>query len=217
MKSFFALVASFWIVLTFNSCTTGVEKSPEPGILRVTLKSNDADSILIILGDTIRTSRVDKYDVIVSKGRLYRGNNYVELFAAPTIERITADTVNILQRQWFNGRWVDDTDPFEIPNGQTKHVRYTVLEWHTPPGDYDKLEFGLTGIEVFVAIPRQFRNPLQLSDGVSPIMGFPKKISVNEGRVTQIDFEIDPFRSIKRNKDLYLFDRKIQIVGVQNF
>lgn len=215
MKNFIEL---FFVVLglLFFSCTTGVEKSPEPGILRVTLKANEADSILVILGDTARCSRVDRYNVIVSRGRIYRGENYADLYLTPSIDRIAADTVNLIQRQWLDGRLVNSTtDPFEIPRWQTRYVGYTVFEWYTPPGTYDKLQFALTGIEVFVAIPRQFNNPLQLPEGVSSVMDFPASITVEEGKVTEVQMEIDPFKSIRRYRDSYIFDRVLRIKKIE--
>jgi hypothetical protein len=217
MKTFLSVCFLIMPLVFCNSCTTGVDASPEPGVFRVTIVSNDADSILVILGDTARCSRVDRYTVTTSKGRLYQGSFYVDLYAEPTIDRIPSTTINLLQRQWPDGRLVDGTDPFEIPRWKTSPVRYTVFEWYTPPGTYDKFEFGLSGSEVFVAIPRQFDNPLQLPDGVSSIMDFPRSITVNAGKVTQVDIAIDPYKSIQRYRDTYLFDRKVSIVQVQNF
>lgn len=214
MKKIFALLA-IALGLSNFSCTTGVEESPTPGILRVKLQSNEADSILVILGDTARCSRVDRYNVIVSRGRLYRGKNYVDLYRTPSIDRITADTINLIQRQWFDGRLVNDTDSFEIPRSQTRYIGYTVFEWYTPPGAYDKLQFALTGIEVFVAIPRQFNNPLQLPEGTSSVMDFPASITVEEGKVTDVELEIDPFKSIRRFKDSYIFDRIVRIKKIE--
>lgn len=215
-NSFFVFIVTC-LSLLLNSCTTGVEESPEPGIFRVTIVSNEADSILVILGDTARCSRIDRYNIIVSKGRLYRGENYVDLYAEPTIERITSVTVNILQREWLNGALVGANDPYEIPRYLTRPVSYTVFEWHTPPGTYDKIQFGLSGIEVFVAIPRQFNNPLQLPEGVSSIMELQHSVTVKSGQVTQMDLVIDPYKSIRRYRDAYIFDRKVSVAQVKNF
>ncbi|MGE5313074.1 MAG: hypothetical protein ACM3Q4_00105 [Acidobacteriota bacterium] len=195
-------------------CTTGVQESPDPGIFRVTLTVNDADSTLVILGDTARSSRIDRYTVTAAGGRLYRGDNYVDLFLTPTIDRITGSTINLLQRQWPDGRLVGANDPFEIQRSQTKPVTYTIFEWHTPPGTFDNFQFSLIGIEVFVAIPRQFNNPLQLPDSTSAVMNFPETITINEGQVTQLDLVIDPYKSIRRFRDTYIFERKISVARI---
>ncbi len=203
--------------LLCHGCSTGVEESPQPGIFRVTLVANEADSILVILGDTARCSRIDRYNVVSSKGRLYNGENYVDLYVAPTIDRDPSLSFNLLQRQWPDGKLIGATDPFEIPRYKTLPVTYTIFEWHTPPGTYDKFEFGLTGIEVFVAIPRQFNNPLQFPPGVTSVMDFPREITINAGRVTQFDLVIDPYKSIRRFQDSYIFDRKISVSQVKNY
>jgi hypothetical protein len=217
MKTLLSACLLITTLLLLHGCTTGVEESPEPGIFRVTLLSNEADSILVILGDTARCSRIDRYNIITSKGRLYNGENYVDLYVFPTIDREPSLSFNLLQRQWPDGRLVGGTDPFEIQRSKTMPTRYTIFEWYTPPGTYDKFQFGLIGVEVFVAIPRQFNNPLQLPEGVSSVMDFTQPITVNAGRVTQLDLVIDPYKSIRRFKDSYIFDRKVSVSQVHNY
>ncbi len=203
-------------VLFCSGCSTGVESSPNPGIVRVTLKSNEQDTLLIILGDTIRFSRVDHYDVTVGQGWLYRGDKYVVLYANTSIDRIGETYVNLIQRQWLDGRLILPSDSvFDVDAYKSRYVGETVFEWYVSPGTYDKLQFNLKGFEVFVARPRQFRNPLQLPDGTTAIMNFQQSIQVDAGRVTQIDLEVYPFQSIRRYKDSYLFDRKVKITRVQ--
>ncbi len=213
------MVITVLVVVCFlHGCTTGVEPSPEAGIIRVTLKSDDADTVLVILGDSTRFSRVDWFYVVVSEGRLFKGANYADLYRTPSLERISSDTVNLLQRQWLDGRLVTPSDPlFEIPAYQTRYAKKTIFEWYVPPGSYDRLQFGLTGIEVFVAIPRRFRNPLERPKGVSRILNFPSPITIESGKTTQIDMEIYPFRSIRRFRDSYLFDPQINIERVKIF
>lgn len=203
-------------VFLLNGCTTGVESSPSPGIIRVTLKSNDLDTLLVILGDTIRFSRVDHYDVTVGQGWLYRGVNYAILHTNTSIDRIDESYVNLIQRAWLDGRLIFPWDSvFDVDAFKSRYVGATVFEWYVPPGTYDKLQFNLRGIEVFVARPRQFRNPLLLPEGTTPIMNFQQTIEIAEGRVTQVDLEINPFESIRRYKDAYIFDRKVKIVRIQ--
>jgi hypothetical protein len=204
------------LIISMYGCSTGVESSPEPGIIRVTLKSNEADTLLIILADTIQFSRVDHFDVLVGRGRLYRGENYADLYVAPNMERISASIVNILQRAWLDGRWILPTDTmFNVDAWKSRYVSQTIFEWYVPPGKYDNLQFSITGIEVRVVRPREYKNPMELEAGVSPVMNFPYPIEIKEGQTTEINMEILPFQSIRRYKDSYIFDRKISIVSVQ--
>ncbi len=208
----------FLCVYLISGCRTGVEPSPDPGIIRVTMKSAENDTLLIILGDTVKFSRVDHFDVIFSQGRLYQKNKYADLFTDLSIDRNNSDTINILQRAWLDGRLITPTDPvFDVEAYKSKYVGSKVLEWYVPPGTYDKLQFNFKGIEIFVARPRQFRTPLQLAEGVTSVMNFNHTITVSAGRVTEVNLEILPFQSIRRYKDSYLFDRKVSVAGVQNY
>lgn len=214
----FRLRLFFLCVCLISGCRTGVEPSPAPGIIRVTIKSAEKDTLLIILGDTIKFSRVDHFDIIISQGRLYQDNKYADLFTDLSIDRNNSDTVNILQRAWLDGRIITPTDPvFDVEANKSKYVGSKVIEWYVPPGTYDKLQINFKGIEIFVARPRQFRTPLQLAEGVSPVMNFDHTITVNAGRVTEMNLEILPFQSIRRYKDSYLFDRKVSVASVQNY
>lgn len=214
----FHLKLFFLCACLVSGCRTGVEPSPDPGIIRVTLKSAENDTLLIILGDTVKFSRIDYYNVVVSQSRLYKGNNYADLYTGLSIDRINSDTVNILQRAWLDGRLITPTDPvFDVAASKSKYVGSKVIEWYVPPGTYDRLQISLRGIEVFVARPRQFRTPLRLGEGVTPIMNFNQTVTVDAGRVTEMNLEILPFKSIRRYQDSYLFDRKVSIASIKNY
>lgn len=208
----------FLCVYILSGCKTGVEPSPDPGIIRVTMKSSEVDTMLIILGDTVKFSRIDYFDVIFSQGRLYKGDNYADLYTDLSINRKNLDTINLLQRAWLDGRLITATDPvFDVDASKSKYVSSKVVEWYVPPGTYDRLQFNFKGIEIFVARPRQFRTPLQLAEGVTSIMNFNYTITINSGRVTEVNLEVLPFQSIRRYRDSYIFDRKVSIASVQNY
>jgi hypothetical protein len=204
------------IAIVLNGCQTGVEPSPDPGILRVTLKANEADTTIIIQSDTSRLSRWDEFNLAVSQGRLYRGSNYALLYVNRSIDRIAGSTVNILHREWLNGVPTKHTDVMEINTKNSRYMTYVVFESFVPPGTYDSLTFTLMASEILIFIPKVYQNPVQLPPGTRPPMQFTTSIKVNEGRVTQVNLEILPFRSLTRYRDSYLFDRKVNVVGVDN-
>ncbi len=215
IKRLTCIVATcFAIVVMLNSCQTGVEPSPDPGILRVTLKANEADTTIIIQSDTSRLSRWDEFNLTVSQGRLYRGSNYALLYANPTIDRIPGSTVNILHREWLNGVPVKQTDITEINTKNSRYMTYIVFECLVPPGTYDSLTFTLTAAEILTFIPKVYQNPVQLPLGTRPPMQFTTTIRINEGHVTQVNLEILPFGSLTRYRDSYLFNRKVKVVSV---
>ena len=94
-----AIVAG--LALVVSSCTTGVEPSPAPGILRVTIQSDENDSSIVILSDTTRYSRYDQFQARVYEARLYRGGNYSQLYVTTSPQRIQSETVNLLGREWL--------------------------------------------------------------------------------------------------------------------
>lgn len=204
------------VMLATQGCTTGVEPSPRPGIIRVTLKSSDSDVSLVILSDTTRFSRYDQFDARVYGGRVLRGDNYAPIYATTSIERIESDTVNLLAREWLNGTPINIRDSVTITPQNSRYRKFTVFEWFLSPGTYDQLEFTLMADEVVTYIPKLYVNPIQLPPGSPPQLFFVTPFSIQEDRVTQIDVEILPFQSLHRYQDSFLFDRKMQVVRVQN-
>ncbi len=206
----------FGLFVFLIGCQTGVEPSPTPGILRVTLKSNELDTAIIIQNDTSRFSRWDKFDLFVYGGKIYRGTNYSYLYRDRGIDRISADTVNILKREWLNGNPIKSTDYDEINTKNSRYVKYVIFESYVPPGDYDSLSFVLTANQILIFFPKVYTNPVQLPPGTTPQMQIPVHITVSEGRVTEVNMEILPFSSLYRYRDSYFFGRRISIVSISN-
>ncbi len=212
--------SAFLVVLSLalaalSGCTTSVDPSPHAGIVRVTLKSDDTDNYLVILSDTTRFSRYDSFVAATLNGRVYRGSNYAPIYRTPGIERIDADTVNLLAREWLNGTPINIRDSVDITPANSRYQRYVIFESYVPPGSYDSLAFTLVAGEVATYIPKYYVNPVQLPPGTLPQMSFPLSFTVQEDKVTQIDVEISPFKSLKRYQDLFLFNRIMRVAGVQ--
>jgi hypothetical protein len=202
-------------ILVMQGCTTGVDPSPHPGILRVTLKSNESDTSLVILGDTTHFSRYDQFYAWVYGGRAIRGANYVPIYVNTSINRIESDTANLLAREWLDGTPITIHDTVTITPQNSRYRKFTLFEWYLPPGSYDQLEFTLMADEVITFIPKVYVNPIQLPPGTPPQLFFNTPFSIQEDRVTEISIEILPFQSLSRYQDTYLFDRKMQVVAIQ--
>jgi len=213
------LYVAVWVLVLhvgFEGCSTGVEPSPGPGILRVTLQASADDTTIIIRSDTSRFSRWDEFNLTVSQGKVYRGANYALLYADPTTARITGVNVNIIKREWLSGAPILPTDFTEINTKNSRYVKYIVFESYVPPGKYDSLSFSLTASEILIFIPTVYTNPVQLPAGTTPQMQIPVNIEVAAGRTTQVNLEIYPFSSLYRFRDSYLFSRKMKVVSVDN-
>ena len=210
------LVMAILIVAFLISCTTGVEPSPASGVVRVTLKANDLDTAIIILGDTSRFSRWDAFNLFISQGRVYRGDNYSPLYVNTSLDRISSDTVNVIAREWLDGTPITSIDTALITPRNSRYRKYVLFEWVVPPGSYDKLQFALMANEMSTFIPKIYQNPVFLPPDTSPVLDFPISFTVNENGITQIDVEISPFKSVHRYRDSYVFDRKVEVVGIKN-
>ncbi len=204
-------------IVAMYGCTTGVEPSPHPGIIRVTLKSSESDTSLIILADTTRFSRYDQFYATLYGGRVIRGDNYAPIYATTSINRVQSDTVNLLAREWLDGTPINIRDSVVITPQNSRYRKFTIFEWYLSPGNYDQLEFTLTADEVLTYLPKLYVNPIQLPQGTQPQLFFNTPFSIQEDKVTQIDIEIEPFKSLSRYQDSFLFDRKMQVVSVRTF
>jgi hypothetical protein len=197
-------------------CSTGVDPSPNPGIVRVTLRASGLDTSIIIQNDTSQFSRWDMFNLFISQGRVYRGDNYAPIYASSSNARIPGDTVNIIGREWLDGTPITTADTAAITPANSRYRKYVVFESYVPPGTYDNLQVAVLANEMIIYIPKHYQNPVQLPAGASPSMDFPTSFSVAENHVTQIDIEVFPFQSLSRYKDSFLFDRKMTIVSIQN-
>lgn len=207
----FVIVFLFSAALTFliivPGCGTGVDDSPDPGIVRITLQSDPSDTILVERSDTFSVST--KYDAVfvlkVFQGRVYRDTNFAVLYPSLTSYRQEDITYNIIE--------VDSSSNYK---------RFSVFESYVPPGDYTRLEFGISpssdhNLKIVANSGKKFENPVELPPGEKLLVGFDQNFIVYSKKVTQIDVQVSPFRSIKRYRDIYIFYRIMKITGVEYF
>lgn len=215
-KQWLCVAAALAAVGMLQGCKTAVDPSPEPGILRVLLKGADADTTIIIQNDTSQFSRWDHFDVYVSQGRLYRGDNYAYIYNNVSSERKSSDTVNILGREWLTGIPITFADSDPITPANSRFRTYVIFESYVPPGTYDKLTLTITANEMEVFIPKHYLNPVSLPPNVTPSLEFQTAISVSESGVTEVLLEISPYKSLRRYQDQFYFERKVVVSHVKN-
>lgn len=191
----FGAVLLFGLGIVLLSCDSTVEVSPAPGIIRVTLQSDPTDTSIIVIKDTFTVSQGDSFGVAISQGKIYNGDNFATLFINLNSNDIEA-TYNILKRE----------------NGEYK--KYTVYETYVPPDNYDKLQFVANARLLRL---KYFLVPVQLPEGVSPLLDFNCDFEVFENDTTEINMQISPFKSVVRFKDSYYFTREMMIVGVKYY
>lgn len=196
-RKYFSLLLSIALAAGFVCCNTGVEESPQPGIVRVTLQANPADTTILILTDTVRVTDRDSMGVTIFQGRIFSGVKFATLFRSVTSYRAEDITYNVLKR--------------DIGMYKT----YVVYESSVPPGDYTNLQVGVTAalLNLRDVAPIQ----LQLRPDDPLLLDFDIGFRVSENRVTEIALQIDPLQSLTRYRDLYYFERRMRVLGVRQF
>jgi len=183
------------MIASFSSgCSTGVEPSPFPGTLKITLQSNPNDTLIVILKDTLVVGEEDYFGNVIFQGRVFSGDYYAFLFpekANPTQED---KTYNILGRD---------------ENG---YIQYTIFESYVPPGDYDRIEFGITGDLVKLGY---FEIPVKMPTGESPKQDLEHAFRIEENTATEVTVQISPFQSVTRYRDSYLFRPVLEIKDIK--
>jgi hypothetical protein len=182
-------------------CTTGVEPSPQAGIVRVTLESNPADTSIIVIVDTLVISDQDSMDLTVFQGRVAVGDaRFATLFPSLNSYRQEDVVYNILRRK------------------SGSYVRYVIFESYVPPGSYDAVQFGMSA----TTLKFHYQPPITIEppqDSLRFVTFRGLNFSVSENRVTEIDLQLDPLKSLTRYRDVYRMDfqHNVRLVGLQNY
>ena len=178
------------------SCDSGLEDSPAPGILRVTLQSDVEDTSIIIVNDTLVVSQKDSFIVTIFQGRVYSDSNFALLFR-DTTSFVTEDFKhNILALDDITG----------------EYSLVVVYESFVPPIDYDRIQFGVTASLLKIG---NFEVPVKLLDPTQPLIDVKHEFVVSENKVTEVNLRIVPFSSVTRFRDTFHFIPQIDVISVK--
>ncbi len=180
-------------VSIYTGCTTGVESSPLPGVLKITLQSNPNDTMIVVISDTLVVGEEDYFGNVIFQGRVFSGDHYAFLFPDKDKPQQEDKTYNIIER--ING----------------EYTQYTIFESYVPPGEYDAIEFGITGDLVELGY---FEIPIKMPEGESPKQKLEHTFTVEENRTTEVNIQLSPFESVTRYRDSYLFRPVLEITNV---
>jgi len=187
-------VVSLLILLTGTSCETGVEPSPDPGIVRVNLMGDPADTSLVIVNDLYTISDGDSMAVKVFQGKVFKDSIFAVLYRDIKAYQQEDATYNIIKRE----------------NNQYK--KYTIFESYVPPLQYDKIQFGITSSLVKLSGFDDIK--VESSNDDSIFVDLNADFEVFENGVTEINVCLEPFQSITRYKDSYKFVPIIKISSI---
>ncbi len=185
----------FTLILILSACSTGVEKSKEPGVLRITLTADPSDTTITIVNKTYQPDSTSIMYLNIFEAKVYSDSNYAKL--VPTLEdfRDDGNFYNIIKR--------------ENDNYQT----YIIYESYVPPGEFDKIQFGLTASMLYID---GFGIPLQLPENESLLFDLDLDFFVEENDTTEIKLQIKPLESLVRYRDTYLYKREIKVIDTKH-
>ncbi len=187
-------------------CSTGIEPSPEPSLLRITLQADPGDSTIIIADDTIYARPRDSMQITIFQGKTFMDgdgfvdSNYSVLFK-DTLQSFTRDwDYNILKR-----------------NEDGEYRRYTIFESFVPPGEYDSLQFGIRARFVLLSYGYDeggLEVPMETPPGTDPIIEIEEQFTMEEAKVTEINLRLRPFGSVTRYQDVFWFTPELWVEDV---
>jgi hypothetical protein len=176
---------------------TGVEPSPEPGIVQLYLQADPSDTTLIILPDTIHVSKGDRFEITIFQTRVFSSDgNYAYLYKSLTSYTQEDIRINIFERDSLG-------KPFKT---------FKIYESRVPPGKYNRIQMGVIPnlLDIWV-----YEIPVQVPAGVSTFVNLEKEFEVKENKITGIYVKIYPLQSLRRSKDIFQFEPKLDISAIK--
>jgi len=182
------------ILLTGTSCDTGVEASLDPGIVRVNLVGDQADTSLVIVNDIYTIADGDSMAVKIFQGKVFKDSVFAVLYRDIKAYQQEDITYNIIKRE------------------NNKYKSYTIFESYVPPFEYDRIQFGITSSIVKLSGFDDIK--VESSDDDNIFVDLYEKFEVFENSVTEINICLEPFQSITRYRDSYKFVPVIRISSI---
>jgi hypothetical protein len=179
-------------IFNFVGCNTGIESSPDPGILKITLQSDPADTVIIIVNDTITVGEDDEFIISIYQGRSFADSTYGILY--PEIESYRQEEryYNLIERE------------------NNQYVQFNMFESHLPPMSYDQIEFGIDS----EYLKLQNFDQINVITPPSYFITLPLNFEIEENRTTEVNVQVSPFKYITRYRDTYIFQPEMEIIAV---
>jgi hypothetical protein len=184
------------------NCGTGIVPSPDPGIIKVTLQADPADTLIVITGDTLTTVAGDSFHVKIYQGKAFTNDTTFAILYQNTSEYYEVEhNYNLFKRE----------------DGIYKE--YTIFQSFLPPDNYSKIKFAINS--EFLLLTRGFAFggigiPMEIPPEASPFVEFPVNFKIDENNITEIKIQIKPLQSVIRYKDLFHFVPDLEIRSVSN-
>jgi len=180
-------------VLFLGNCTTGVERSLNPGIVKVVLHPEASDTTIVILGQTYAVDSSSFFSLQISQGKVYIDSFYSELLPELDDFQDNGRSYNILEKE------------------DAVYKQIKIFETFAPADDFTKLQFAVNASFLKIG---GFLTPVELPEDAKLLMDFEQNFSVKEDMTTEITIKIEPLQSVIRYKDSFHFLRKLEIINI---
>ncbi|RQW02811.1 MAG: hypothetical protein EH225_08010 [Calditrichaeota bacterium] len=187
-----SIIFIFFASIQLFNCSAGIEDSPSPGILRVTLESHPADTTIIIVTDTLTVSDNDVFLISIFQGKVYQDSTYGVLY--PELQSYSQEQrfYNLIERE------------------ESQYQKFTIFESYVPPFAYNKIQFGIDSR--FLKL-RNF-DQITVVTPTNYFLDLPANFEVFENRITEVNVRVKPFEAVTRFKDSYIFEPEMEVSNV---
>ena len=194
--------AAVLIAIFAISCSSGVEPSPDPGLVRIIMQANPADTIIIVGQDTVHSDPRDSISISIFQGRVYQDSIYSLLYQ---------NREEYLQEDHFYNFFNRGEDGF--------YGEQIIFECLLPPEDFNRIVFGIDAD--FMLLTSGFSSggigiPMESSPELSLLKEFNVDFEIKSGKVTEIKIILHLFDSVVRFKDFFRFVPVMEVTSISD-
>ena len=174
------------------TCDNSMYESPDPGILRVVLSSDPADTVVTIASKRFVVSNDDSLGVKIFQGKVYHDTVYSFLYRTLLSYKQEEIVYNIIK--------LCDGGGYE---------NHKIFESYVPPVKYDRIQFGVN--PTVLRLSGYIQIDVINEGDVDLYMDIQTEFEVFEHETTEVVLEIKPLQSLVRYRDTYIFKPVINV------
>ncbi len=197
-KRLLIFLSSVLFTLLFLRCNDNLNSNPDPGVLRIYLVTNPADTTIKIGFDSLTVTNSDNFTITIGQMKIYsEDNNYAKLFTNFSGYKDEEVEYNLLQRK------------------QGKFVPQMIAETYIPPNEYKKVEFVVYPPKNVTIYGLTF--PIEIPDDYEPLISLDHNFKIDQNEEYDIYIRFNAFHSITRWRDTYIFTPIFEIINEQEW
>lgn len=173
------------------TCDNSIYESPDPGVLRVILSSDPADTVVTIASKQFVISNRDSLGIKIFQGKVYHDTIYAFLYRELWSYKQEEVVYNIIKLE---------------NDGYKSHK---IFESYVPPNKYNRIQFGVNPtvlrLSDYILIDVVNEGDMDLYIDIGT------EFEVFEHETTEVVLQIKPLQSLVRYRDTYIFKPVIDV------